>query len=707
MNQSNYDTDNIIFTDSDGKEMLLNVYMNKQMLETTEIMNTSNLNCSTDSLVETLNNVDDSNLMLTSPSSDSDITKLKQLVHNTPTRSTGNLNNESEMMKSVNKRLQQLKSTPPGIFIHKLEKVDKLENALIDFKTETNQTLKSILKCIYDITANNKTKNASNVGGSTAENTSVLLDTSTSQSSVIRNASVSPDTSTSASQTSVTENSSTSVLPDVSPVNSTTSSTSTPSSSVVSTNTLTSSANTSADINTKITVPSIPKAVVDTNTLNADGNISKHFDYFEGDVFEIENSKFKAFGRPIHSKQEAMKFIAELITSEHMTEYEHFYSAYALENNVYDTHEDPGSKNIKNILKSNKITNFVVLVVRFFGGKHIYGKRWSSVSDATSNLLSKLGMITTELVKPNLDMSNHQSNFDSQNHSSVVSSLVRGNIENLDSEAGIQENASFDVEVHKTTDPSKLKYTPEVVLLTDSVGKHIEKKKFFGKKNVFQKTCPTISYVNKLIAPWHRNDQSNVAIIHSGINDIWENKSNDCITSEIVSSLVSVKEKIPNARIGYSSMVLSPNAPYQLKTKVNVVNNAVGSFCKDNNFVFIDNDNISNNALFTDDRHVNIEGTKKLVQNMSQCFRSRPQKNSISPTSGVNVTQPSEQILGSYSNPPHKYAQHSPNQTDSSYPVANPDAKRYSGPAAGEKTNHRDELKHLHVSVPNQLWRRQ
>ena len=71
--------------------------------------------------------------------------------------------------------------------------------------------------------------------------------------------------------------------------------------------------------------------------------------------------------------------------------------------------------------------------------------------------------------------------------------------------------------MYKTIDPLKLKVTPDVILLTDSVGKLIQKDKFFGKKSVFVRKCPTIECVNKLTHSWHTNCKTNSVIIHSGI----------------------------------------------------------------------------------------------------------------------------------------------------------------------------------------------
>ena len=77
------------------------------------------------------------------------------------------------------------------------------------------------------------------------------------------------------------------------------------------------------------------------------------FEDFESNLcmseqLDIEGSVYRGYAAYINSKDEAFLFISKPITSTNMglTSFEHFHSAYSIQNTVIDTHKDKGSSNI-------------------------------------------------------------------------------------------------------------------------------------------------------------------------------------------------------------------------------------------------------------------------------------------------------------------------------------------------------------------------
>lgn len=94
----------------------------------------------------------------------------------------------------------------------------------------------------------------------------------------------------------------------------------------------------------------------------------------------INGNIFQGYAKNVTTKDEAFKFFAQITTSDRMQNREHCYSGYRTSIACIDTHEDPGSRVIKNFLAKHNVNNMAIIVNRHFGGEHIQNRRWEAVS---------------------------------------------------------------------------------------------------------------------------------------------------------------------------------------------------------------------------------------------------------------------------------------------------------------------------------------
>ena len=107
-------------------------------------------------------------------------------------------------------------------------------------------------------------------------------------------------------------------------------------------------------------------------------------------------------------------------------------------------------------------------------------------------------------------------------------------------------------------------------------------------------------------------------IIHAGTNDI----SNDTNYLKNVKKIVKlVKEICKDTKLSFSSVIfhtdikdINTTIP-QINTTVNTTNSHLDSYCKQQNFGFIDNGNIRKSDLNSKGLHLHERGDGKVAQN--------------------------------------------------------------------------------------------
>ena len=508
--------------------------------------------------------------------------------HNLGFSTPCNKTTDDAMMNTVNRSLERLKAkslscVSEAVLINKLNKVDSLEQALVDFKGETNNALTEILKCIKTIQTDQDKK-----------------------------------------------------LPKP----------------------------------TRSDVSLPPHALSNTNTdpvcdIVKDKLIDPTVIY-ESEDHTVQGSVFKAFASVVQNREDAFKFFSAITTSDKMGNAEHFYSSYCVNNTTYDTHEDPGSKRIKGILKKNSIQNVAVIVTRHFGNVHIYNQRWDSTELVTLEVLQKMGYIhpssnhenddtsddatfnvtlnqtqgssislsgkkTKKLTKKKNQKTKQKPNLQLKQESVKVG--VTENYSSGDSDIdsnNSEENCESDVEVpfqfkvNKNSDPTKQKFVPEVVLICDSVGKEINDKQFFGSAKVSIRSAHTLPEVKNEVDHWQKSNSVSKVIFHCGINDVKAKRNENDIVNDISSCIDSLHHKFPKAQIAFSGVICNPKLSQPVKSKIQRINSGARVICesKDVNFVY-HSKLCSNEIFFKDMFHINENGTKVFVKHITSSFRSK------------------------------------------------------------------------------------
>lgn len=555
-----------------------------------------------------------------------------------------NSKTEKDLQRIVNSKIEQLRNTPlrstsQGIFVQKLAKVDSLEESFVKYQKDNNSVLQDIVNKLdtIDKALNKKVNVTSKCDRSSvpsyAENAGTKIQDSlqdiTSALGAIEEKLYSKiEESFGKKLNSRMDSLNSSILKQ------------------------------QKDSDTRFdqikgSVKTIEDYVYEKNKALFDELINgleisphdAHFDITSTGEKSIEGSIFQAHAAKVNSKEEAMQFISHIITGQYMRKSEHFYSAYKTQNTSIDTHEDPGSRSIRDILNQSKQTNIAIVVTRHFGGKHIHNKRWETIRDVSTEVLNNFIDITNQVH----DESGINDTIDtceeviSQDHVSVKNDKEQGNIQDktpdnvncssintnsmsasvLDiNDKRISENTNSlrEPQYDQYNDPSYSPIKPDVVLLIDSVGKNISPKLLFGRNQCFIRKMSTLSQLECNLNGWQTNTAVSKAIVHVGINDVRNGKPVPEIVRNIENSIKVLQQKLPNAKVAYSSLLLSDSSPVSLKTKVSEINTSIQGFCKSNGILFINHGKFKD-QLFDNQFHINDSGTRLFVKHITDCYR--------------------------------------------------------------------------------------
>ena len=369
------------------------------------------------------------------------------------------------------------------------------------------------------------------------------------------------------------------------------------------------------------------------------------------DIVEVKGSTFQAFGKAIFSPKEAYDFISFILSSSYMDGKQHCYSAYVLNENPIDVDEGRGSMTIKSIMQKHCVLNTVIVILRKFGGKHISDMRWKSVEEVSTDLLHKMNKIrssnayssakgdilqvhvphTSNRVSANgvvlnnyavtsatSPMNDHLRNdsllIENRSGDSTGSDHANMNVDRMvnNGDSVIGDVSSFDSSV------SDLDNDADVIMFTDSVGKHINQRQFFGinKKTTLRRT-PRIENVLNDLNNCELNSKASNVVIHVGINDAKNNTPNDKIIQNLLMATEKVKAKFPNADIVISNLVINPTCDTHLVSRVKEINDGLKQMCIRENIKFASHNTLNNSPdLFVDNFHISDSGTRLLVNNI-------------------------------------------------------------------------------------------
>jgi putative IMPACT (imprinted ancient) family translation regulator len=121
-----------------------------------------------------------------------------------------------------------------------------------------------------------------------------------------------------------------------------------------------------------------------------------HYEIYPSDATNIQGSTFQGFGANVHSLTDVNRIIDSLRQSPKGKLATHHIVAYRLSSvkddtpaeSCMDDGENGAGGNLLRLLQNNNIQDTVIVVARWYGGKHIGQKRFSCITDAARQVLT-------------------------------------------------------------------------------------------------------------------------------------------------------------------------------------------------------------------------------------------------------------------------------------------------------------------------------
>ena len=209
-------------------------------------------------------------------------------------------------------------------------------------------------------------------------------------------------------------------------------------------------------------------------------------------------------------------------------------------------------------------------------------------------------------------------------------------------------------------DPNRKKVKPQVIMLSDSLAKHIDNDQFLGQTRSEIRRTSTINSAQNAVSKWLTCRDTTCMVLHVGINDLNNGQSPDQVTKDTVTLIETCTSKYPNAKIVYSSILHKTpmDTSDNLVNKITKVNNNIEQHCNRNpNLNFITHH--IPDIHFTDKLHVNdASGTRLFVSQLTHAIRVLSRRNrQSSHEAGYSTNQ--------FTQPQHN--QHQKEQQQSNY----------------------------------------
>ena len=218
----------------------------------------------------------------------------------------------------------------------------------------------------------------------------------------------------------------------------------------------------------------------------------------------------------------------------------------------------------------------------------------------------------------------------------------------------IQDNAQINAvddgaseQVSPNTPSSKHRVTakPCVVMVGDSMIKHVDPKKL-SKKKVYKYTYPgeTAESISAKMSTLNAQIQPSHVIIHVGTNNIPIDSTEDCAL-KISNLATNLKEKFPHAKIAISGIIQRQDI--QAAGKIEEVNKILKQNCLSNSMSFIDNLSIDSSCLNGSGIHLSAKGTAILATKFIKFLRGDEHSMSSSRNEDFHISA-LHQLLGNF-----------------------------------------------------------
>ena len=107
-------------------------------------------------------------------------------------------------------------------------------------------------------------------------------------------------------------------------------------------------------------------------------------------------------------------------------------------------------------------------------------------------------------------------------------------------------------------------------------------------------------------------------IVHVGTNDVKDDtKSAEVVAAGILNLGNQIKDKLPNTKVSFSSLIVRKDKTSVLN-KINNINVILKRVCDQNNWTYVDHNNIDYSCLNRGGLHLNRKGSSLVSKNFSQ-----------------------------------------------------------------------------------------
>jgi hypothetical protein len=184
-------------------------------------------------------------------------------------------------------------------------------------------------------------------------------------------------------------------------------------------------------------------------------------------------------------------------------------------------------------------------------------------------------------------------------------------------ESGITPVAKDTVIVTKNSGTENSKDTDyrssEIVLIGDSIIKHIDPKKLAKRKaSKYAYPGKSAEDIEAELRTIKVNSTPSHVIIHAGTNNIPADSAEVCV-KKIECLVLKTKSKFPDSKIGVSGITMRQDI--EVGQNIKQVNKKLEDLSKNHNVSFIDNSNINNTCLNGGKLHLNPKGSAFLATN--------------------------------------------------------------------------------------------
>ena len=171
----------------------------------------------------------------------------------------------------------------------------------------------------------------------------------------------------------------------------------------------------------------------------------------------------------------------------------------------------------------------------------------------------------------------------------------------------------------------------QIVIFSDSIPRDIRLREFnywLHKGYAQLKSFPggTSNELLYYVEPTLQNKNFDDALLHVGVNDLLNDESQDSVQN-LLDNLRQIGLKCKSAgvkRVLISGIVVNNKLT---SAYISSVNQRISNMCRDNSFVFIDNNNILTSSLFRDGLHLLEVGKRILannfIDNLNRFLRTR------------------------------------------------------------------------------------